>query len=89
MGLGRTGGNHNAVEVFLADHLGNGLLGIRGAGKQIISDIFHIGKGSGEITYLRDINHPRDIDATLTDEYTDAGPFTGRTLLLRDLYFLG
>ncbi len=82
------GSNYNPVKVLIIYHMGNGILGILGAGVKIVRDIFHIREGCRIIPNCWHINHTTDIDPTLAYKYTDTWPFTGNIPFFWDVFFL-
>ncbi len=73
MGSGRTRGDHHPVEVMLNYFLFDFLLGILGAGIQIVLSINHMIQSAGIIPHDGDIYNSPDIYPTVADKYPDPG----------------
>ena len=69
MGLGGTGGDDYSVELVLFDGLGDLLLGILGAGEEVLIHVLDKGEVLRIVSNLGDIHDPGDIGAALAYEY--------------------
>ncbi len=81
MGFGRAGSHHNAVQAFFLDHLHHFILGVLGAGKQILLHIDHTGKMTGIGRHRRDIHNTADVGTAVTHKYPYFRGFIGHFTL--------
>ena len=72
MGFRRAGGHDNPIQSVFRDDPAHGLLGILGAGIEVIGHILHVGQTGRIIPDRFHIHHSGDIDAAFTDK--DAHP---------------
>jgi hypothetical protein len=49
MGARRAGGHHHPVDIFSSDHLFHFVLGVLGAGEQVVLYVHHVGQRCGHI----------------------------------------
>ncbi len=81
VGAGRAGGNHYPVQIVFLHSLLYLLLGILGAGIEVLLHIDHILQPLGEFPYPRHIYDAADVDPAMADEDPDTG-FLLRYILL-------
>jgi hypothetical protein len=73
MGPGEQEATTTRLRLCSSDHLLHLVLGVLGAGEQVVLHMDHIGQGGGIFPDRRDIGHPADIDAAVADKDPDAG----------------
>ena len=73
MGSGRAGRHHDAIEPLCFDFATNDVLGVLGAGEQVVGHIGHIGQGAGIVPHRGHIHHAADVDAAVADENARRG----------------
>ena len=71
------------------DLLADELLGVGGAGEEIVLHRHHVGQAPGILRQRLDVHHPGDVDAAGADEDPDAGLLPGDVALRRIGLFPG
>jgi len=73
MGARRAGRHHYPVQLLFGDDLPDLLLGILGAGKEIVVDENYLGQRCRIGPDFADVDHRADVDAAVADKHPDAG----------------
>ena len=84
VGPGGAGGHHDPVEVVFRNPLGDEVLGVGGAGEEVVLHMGHVGQGPGVFRHRLHIHHVGDVDAAGADKDADA-----RGLPARDVDLAG
>ena len=85
VGPGGAGGHHHPVQVVLLDGVQDLVLGVGGAGEEVLVREDHAGQGGGVFRQFRHVDDPADVDAAVADKDAHPGGLAGHVDLRRQL----